>query len=708
MGNLTSSLKISLIDDVSKPAKTVAAALKQAETNAKSIAQAMSKAGATDRFAANLSKLKLSAKDIEQVSKAWRDYSKSAGLAAKASDWTKNQAAGVKAWESRTIASLRSVKREQMAFNRSMSAAGGIHPMTAAMSANALANARLKAGMHGPMAAGAIAAAAGAGRGIGRGGRIAATAGDIGSSALMGAGLGGGAVMAAGVAGGAAFGVGSLAAKSVQEAVGQDEYMADVRKKITLAQGDTYESLQRRIAKIGRETGLGFEGAASIYAQGGQAGIPGADLENFSRLAAKTAAAWDIPAKQAAQSLSEIRAQTGWTIEQLGTYASRVNHLGDVSAAAEKDISEMFARSAAGAKASGLSYADSMVALTALKSVGMETEVGARFLGQFSGKLRTATGLGKGAAQAFKELGLSAAEVESGMKADGFGTIAKVLQALEKSPDAAKHAQKLFGKEWWDEALRAKDALPEMIRLRKEMASGAGADSLDKAVETDMATTAAKAKRAWDGFWQVGAEQFKFVTGPMNSALDGIIARHEKIARDYADAELDRKIAMGAPLSPDERQRLLSDPARMERARRSAEARKPQGRSSDEYARQLKIGDPTKATAEQINAALPFARHNLDRFDPNKIWAKPEPKAKRRKGPPPVPVFGGGAQRPDSSLLEPTPRPLPKNAPLPPRRPQMEPQTAHAPEIGGSVPAFASGSGVTPKVDASQVEHLES
>lgn len=38
----------------------------------------------------------------------------------------------------------------------------------------------------------------------------------------------------------------------------------------------------------------------------------------------------------------------------------------------------------------------------------------------------------------------------------------------------------------------------------------------------------------------------------------------------------------------------------------------------------------------------------------------------------------------------------------------MAPQTDHAPEIGGSVPAFASGSGVTPKVDASQVEHVKS
>lgn len=123
MTNLTSSLTLKLIDDVSKPARTVAQALKDAETSAKSVAKAMAGTGATDRLQKSLSGLKVSAKDIEQVSTAWKDYSKASNLAADSTKWTKAQANDVKAWERQTVKSLREVKAEQQAFYRSQAAA---------------------------------------------------------------------------------------------------------------------------------------------------------------------------------------------------------------------------------------------------------------------------------------------------------------------------------------------------------------------------------------------------------------------------------------------------------------------------------------------------------------------------------------------------------------------------------------------------------
>jgi hypothetical protein len=118
MANLTSSLTVRLIDDVSKPARTVAQALEQAGKEAKKVAEAMKGSGGTDRLNASLAKLKLGAKDIEQVSRAWKDYSSSAKLAANASDWTKRQASDVRRWESQTISALKAVQREEAAFAR--------------------------------------------------------------------------------------------------------------------------------------------------------------------------------------------------------------------------------------------------------------------------------------------------------------------------------------------------------------------------------------------------------------------------------------------------------------------------------------------------------------------------------------------------------------------------------------------------------------
>ncbi|WP_294538762.1 hypothetical protein, partial [uncultured Rhodoblastus sp.] len=106
-----------LKDDVTKPARSVAQALKDTESEIKSISKAMAGTGATDKFVASLSKLRLAKSDIEMVASAWKNYAASAGLAGNASSWTKSQIAGVRSWETQTIASLRAVKREQATFS---------------------------------------------------------------------------------------------------------------------------------------------------------------------------------------------------------------------------------------------------------------------------------------------------------------------------------------------------------------------------------------------------------------------------------------------------------------------------------------------------------------------------------------------------------------------------------------------------------------
>jgi TP901 family phage tail tape measure protein len=121
--SLTSSIDIKLIDDVSKPARTVEQALKDAERAAKAAAKGMAETKASDRFVKSLAQLKLSAKDIETVAAAWKDFAKAEGLADDASKWTKQQIADVREWERAQLAALREVKREQEAFYRETTAA---------------------------------------------------------------------------------------------------------------------------------------------------------------------------------------------------------------------------------------------------------------------------------------------------------------------------------------------------------------------------------------------------------------------------------------------------------------------------------------------------------------------------------------------------------------------------------------------------------
>jgi TP901 family phage tail tape measure protein len=123
MSNLTSTLTVALIDDVSKPARTAAQAMEQAALKAREIARSLDAVGATPRLTQAITKLGASKQTIESVANAWKDYARAEHLAADAGKWTAQQAAGVKAWERTTIGALRAVEAEQRKYQASLKSA---------------------------------------------------------------------------------------------------------------------------------------------------------------------------------------------------------------------------------------------------------------------------------------------------------------------------------------------------------------------------------------------------------------------------------------------------------------------------------------------------------------------------------------------------------------------------------------------------------
>lgn len=132
MSDLTAALRVKLIDDVSPRAKGVTSALRDAERKAKDMAKALSGVGGTDRLSNSLSRLGLSAKEIDKVGYSWREYVKSAGLAAKSTEWTKQQARDVRVWEQQVIGSLRRATAARREADKALAAAPPAGGMTAA------------------------------------------------------------------------------------------------------------------------------------------------------------------------------------------------------------------------------------------------------------------------------------------------------------------------------------------------------------------------------------------------------------------------------------------------------------------------------------------------------------------------------------------------------------------------------------------------
>ncbi len=483
MANLTSTLKVSLIDDVSKPARTVAQALRDAEKAAEAVAKGMGKSG-SDPFRRQLASLKLTANELKDVRKEWLLYARAQKQAMGAQQWATRGQGVMLAKEKQILAAAKASRKEQMA----------------AYKATVLAS---------------------------RGGRLGAMGGkasDFASMALPGA-----AGMALGLGGTAAAGlmVGGAATYAGKQAIDFNKAMADVRKKTNLSDGMTFADVERMINRTALSTGTARTEVAALAATAGQAGIEVRDLSGFMDLTSKAAAGWDVPVREAAQKLAELKTSTGMTIPQLKEMGDMINHLGDTGAASEADILEMASRTLAATKASGLKATTTLALVTALKSTGMQEEVAARFTNVLAQRLSLAASLTPKIAQGFKEIGLNAKDIEKGMKIDPEGTMIKYLDALSKSPNKMSSALKTGGQEWADEFVRAADATGEVVKNLEGIESGAWKGSLDRSFSIDLDTTEKKFER----LKVVASELADVLARPMlpglNRSLDDAIDKIE-------------------------------------------------------------------------------------------------------------------------------------------------------------------------------------
>lgn len=340
----------------------------------------------------------------------------------------------------------------------------------------------------------------------------------------------GGAALALGRAvapAGTAYAAVRAAKEALYSTVDFETEMAEVKKKVNLPDGKSWKDITNDIDDLALSLGIARVEIAKIMAQGGQGNVPYEQLKGFAELSAKVSAAWDISAQDAAQMMTEVRGATRWDNAGLKTFAEKVNYLGDISPAAEKNIGSMWQRASEGAKAAGMSYDDSMVALTALRGVGMQEDVAARFLGAMTSKLRSPD---KKARLGLTELGLSPKGVERGMERNSLETVISVLERLAKARNKVAIARDLGGGEWFDELLRFAGAKNEIIRLRDALKdTDKWRGSLDKSLAISLDTTQKRFDRVKVEVSQIGDLLSRWTLEPIKNQLDGLIERWVKL-----------------------------------------------------------------------------------------------------------------------------------------------------------------------------------
>ena len=125
MANLTSTLQLKLVDDVTGPAKKIGEAMQKAESTIKAIDNTLRASGASSTFTRQLAGVAKSAEQVEQVSRAWKEYAQSVRGAEGAGNWTKSQTSQMRSWETSTIRALKNVEAAEKNFAKQQVALEG-------------------------------------------------------------------------------------------------------------------------------------------------------------------------------------------------------------------------------------------------------------------------------------------------------------------------------------------------------------------------------------------------------------------------------------------------------------------------------------------------------------------------------------------------------------------------------------------------------
>lgn len=324
----------------------------------------------------------------------------------------------------------------------------------------------------------------------------------------------------------APLGVGYTAKKTFDQSVNADAAWAEILKKVNDASPEQFQALKKTILDLSFDLGIARTEMMGLTAEAAAAGIAYKDLSTFMQLVGKDAVAWDMSPRDAAQKLAYIRAATGKTIAEMEILSEKINGLADNSSAAERDIVEMFLRSGAAAREAGVKEDDALAILTAVRSGGMEPEVVSRWFGAFAGGLRTAEESPERVDEGLKMLGLTAEKVAKGMKTDAMGTILDLFDRLTKSEDAATAATKIWGREWWDETLRAKGGIAEIMKQVEFLKTPSNyMGSLDKNLELKLATAKSHLEKMNELVSRIGEGLSKWSLNPFNSMIDAAIAK---------------------------------------------------------------------------------------------------------------------------------------------------------------------------------------
>lgn len=249
-------------------------------------------------------------------------------------------------------------------------------------------------------------------------------------------------------AGKMALGVGAalagMGAASVKTAMSFETAMAEVNKTADFVTEDGLGNLRKELEDLSKTMPLAFEELADIAASGGQMGIAGENLAQFTETIAKMGIAFDISAGQAAESMGFIASAYQVPIEKLGEVGDAINEVSNNSGATADKTIDFMLRTGAAANNMNIAAEATAAMGAAIIDAGGSVEKSGTAVSNMLLEMANPEWL-KDNANMFKEMGVSTTDFANLVKTDGLAAFNLFRDGVIAADDPMSNLRDAFG-----------------------------------------------------------------------------------------------------------------------------------------------------------------------------------------------------------------------------------------------------------------------
>jgi TP901 family phage tail tape measure protein len=249
-----------------------------------------------------------------------------------------------------------------------------------------------------------------------------------------------------------------------------------------------YYDMAKQVQLLGREIPLATNDLAEMVAAGARMGIAKDELISFTRTAAMMASAFELPAADLADQMGKIATLFKIPIPQIGNLADTINYLDDNAISKGGEIIDVLKRIGGTAQMVKMPAQEAAALASTFLTLGSSAEVAATASNAVMRELSIATMQPKRFKAGLAAIKLDAKQVQNDMAKDATGTVLKVLEAINKIPQAQRLtvATQLYGKEYGDDVSKLAEGI---VEYRRQLALAKS----DKAVGSMARESAAQA-----------------------------------------------------------------------------------------------------------------------------------------------------------------------------------------------------------------------